>query len=75
MDGFVKAEKSNMTMGYFNPKLIPYYWDYASQYVLMDNYFTSALTPASAASACLVETLRPSFAIWLRASPSAFKAR
>jgi phospholipase C len=44
MDGFVTSEKSNMTMGYFNPKLIPYYWDYASQYVLMDNYFTSALT-------------------------------
>jgi phospholipase C len=46
MDGFVKSEKSNMTMGYFNPKLIPYFWDYASQYVLMDNYFTSVLGPS-----------------------------
>ena len=27
-------------MGYFNPDLIPDYWDYASQYVLMDNCFT-----------------------------------
>ncbi len=46
MDGFYAGEKSNMTMGYFNPKFIPYYWDYASQYVLMDNYFTSALAPS-----------------------------
>jgi phospholipase C len=44
MNGFIAGEKSNMTMGYFNPDLIPYYWDYASQYVLMDNYYTSAMT-------------------------------
>jgi phospholipase C len=44
MDSFIAGEKTNVTMGYFNPKLIPYYWDYASQYVLMDNYFTSAMT-------------------------------
>ena len=46
MDGFMKGEKSNMTMGYFDPKLIPYYWDYASQYVLMDNYYTPMLGPS-----------------------------
>ena len=44
MSGFMRGENSNVTMGYFNPNLIPYYWDYASQYVLMDNYFTSAMT-------------------------------
>ena len=44
MTGFMTGEKSNVTMGYFNHDLIPYYWDYASQYVLMDNYFTSAMT-------------------------------
>lgn len=46
MNGFVKGEKNKMTMGYFNPKLIAYYWDYASQYVLMDNYYTSVLAPS-----------------------------
>jgi len=40
MDGFVAGERTNETMGYFNPDLIPYYWDYASQYVLMDNWYS-----------------------------------
>jgi phospholipase C len=45
MDGFVAANGgSNLTMGYFNPKLIPYYWDYASQFVLLDNFYTSIMT-------------------------------
>ena len=46
MNGFLTkhGENTNETMGYFNPQLIAYYWDYASQYVLMDNYFTSADT-------------------------------
>ena len=46
MDGFVREDKGNLTMGYFNPDLIPYYWDYASQYVLMDNYFSAVLGPS-----------------------------
>ena len=46
MDGFIATAKSNLTMGYFNPGLIPYYWDYASQYVLMDNYFSAVLGPS-----------------------------
>ncbi|MDA4118379.1 MAG: alkaline phosphatase family protein [Thaumarchaeota archaeon] len=46
MDGFVNGEHSAMTMGYFNPDLIPYYWDYASQYVLMDNWFTPFMGPS-----------------------------
>jgi phospholipase C len=48
MDGFVTraGEDSNLTMGYFNPQLIPYYWDYASQYVLMDNFYSSVMGPS-----------------------------
>lgn len=48
MDGFVTraGENGNITMGYFNPDLIPYYWDYASQYVLFDNWFTSYMGPS-----------------------------
>jgi len=29
MDGFVYAEKSNLTLGYFDYRKLPYYWDYA----------------------------------------------
>jgi phospholipase C len=46
MDGFVIAERSNLTMGYFDYHQIPYYWDYASQFVLMDNFYTSAMAPS-----------------------------
>jgi phospholipase C len=41
MDGFVYSAGTNLTMGYFDNHQIPYYWDYASQYVLMDNYYSS----------------------------------
>ncbi len=46
MDGFVYAEKSNLTMGYYDSRDIPYYWDYASKFVLMDNFFTSQMGPS-----------------------------
>ncbi len=46
MDGFVYAEQSNLTMGYFDHHEIPYYWDYASQFVLADNFFTSVMGPS-----------------------------
>ena len=46
MDGFVYAEKSNLTMGYYDYRDIPYYWDYASKFVLCDNFFTSELEPS-----------------------------
>jgi phospholipase C len=46
MDGFVYSAGSNLTMGYFDHHQIPYYWDYASQYVLMDNYYSSFLGPS-----------------------------
>jgi phospholipase C len=46
MDGFASGENTNTTMGYFNPKFIPYYWDYAYQYVLMDNFFSPFMGPS-----------------------------
>jgi phospholipase C len=48
MDAFLteSGENMNVTMGYFNPDLIPYYWDYASQYVLMDNFYSPFMGPS-----------------------------
>jgi phospholipase C len=46
MDGFVAAEGSVLTMGYYDRTDIPYYWDYASQYVLDDNFFSSLMGPS-----------------------------
>jgi phospholipase C len=46
MDGFIYAEGSNLTMGYYDYHEIPYYWDYASKYVLLDNYFSSMMGPS-----------------------------
>ena len=46
MDGFVVAEGSVLTMGYYDRSDIPYYWDYANQYVLDDNFFSSLMGPS-----------------------------
>ncbi len=46
MDGFIYAEGSNLTMGYYDYREIPYYWDYASKFVLFDNYFSSMMGPS-----------------------------
>ena len=46
MDGFVAAEGSILTMGYYDGTDIPYYWDYANQYVLDDNFFSSLMGPS-----------------------------
>ena len=46
MDGFVSAEHTNGTMGYYDSRDIPYYWDYASQFVLMDNFFSPVMGPS-----------------------------
>ena len=46
MDGFVAAEKSRLTMGYYDRTDIPYYWDYADHYVLDDNFFSSLMGPS-----------------------------
>ena len=45
-DGFVYAESSNYTLGYYDHRDLPYYWDYASQFALADNYFTSFMGPS-----------------------------
>jgi phospholipase C len=46
MDGFVAAEKSMLTMGYYDRNDIPYYWDYADHFVLDDNFFSSLMGPS-----------------------------
>ena len=46
MDGFLQAEGSNATFGYYDQTDIPYYWSLAHNYTLFDNYFTSAMGPS-----------------------------
>lgn len=46
MDGFVTGEKSTKTMGYYDRSDIPYYWDYADQFVLDDYFFSSEMGPS-----------------------------
>jgi phospholipase C len=46
MDGFLKAEGSNETFGYYDQSDIPYYWGLAQNYTLFDDYFTSAMGPS-----------------------------
>ncbi|MGC9145245.1 MAG: phospholipase C [Nitrososphaeria archaeon] len=43
MDGFV-AYSGPQSMVYIDYKQIPFYWDYAEEYVLCDNYFTAVMT-------------------------------
>jgi phospholipase C len=43
MDRFAIAAGSNLTMGYFDHHEIPYYWDYASRFVLLDNFYSSVM--------------------------------
>ena len=44
LDGFISSQGgSNLTMGYFDYHQIPYYWDYASQFVLLDNFYSSVM--------------------------------
>ncbi len=49
MNGFVDTlnrlnQDGSLSMGYFTDKDIPFYWNLADQYVLFDNYFSSAHT-------------------------------
>jgi phospholipase C len=46
MDGFIAAEKSSLTMGYYDRSDIPNYWNYADHYVLDDNFFSSLMGPS-----------------------------
>ncbi|MGA7671614.1 MAG: alkaline phosphatase family protein [Nitrolancea sp.] len=48
MDGFVYAlnqrnQDGRLAMGYYDGSDIPYYWNIADQYVLFDNFFSSAI--------------------------------
>jgi phospholipase C len=43
MNGFIVGEKTKHTMGYFDGEDIPYYWDYALNYVIDDNFFSSEM--------------------------------
>jgi phospholipase C len=47
MDGFVDAlfqkhQDGTLAMGYFDGSDLPYYWNLADEFVLFDNYFSSA---------------------------------
>jgi len=49
MNGFIDALKKlnqdgQLSMGHFTDKDIPFYWNLADQYVLFDNYYSSAHT-------------------------------
>jgi phospholipase C len=49
MNGFIDTLKrlnqdGQLSMGHFTEKQIPFYWNLADQYVLFDNYFSSAHT-------------------------------
>ena len=45
MNGFVINE-GKQTMGYYDGTDIPYYWDYAANYVIDDNFFSSQMGPS-----------------------------
>ena len=47
MDGFVSAlnarnQDGSLSMGYYDRRDLPYYWNVADEYVLFDNFFSSA---------------------------------
>lgn len=51
MDGFVYAQdyfhlNGTVAMGYYDRGDIPYYWDYADNYVLADDFFSSLMGPS-----------------------------
>jgi phospholipase C len=53
MDGFISAlnnlnQNGKLSMGYYDYRDIPYYWNLASNYVLFDNLFSSAKDGSSA---------------------------
>ena len=43
MDGFVWAEGSSYTMGYYDEQDIPNYWNYARHFTLCDRFFSSEM--------------------------------
>lgn len=52
MDGFVVAQggsknNASQVMGYYDNTNMPYYWDYAYNFVLDDNFFSSEMGPSA----------------------------
>jgi phospholipase C len=43
MNGFIQAEGTNETLGYYNQSTIPVYWDIAQEFGLGDQFFSSTL--------------------------------
>lgn len=46
MDGFVWAEGSPYTMGYYDERDIPNYWKWARRFTLCDRFFSSLMGPS-----------------------------
>ncbi len=46
MDGFVSAEGSRETMGYYDGRDLPAYWEYARRFTLADRFFSSFAGPS-----------------------------
>jgi phospholipase C len=46
MDGFITAEHSLDTMGYYDGSDLPNYWAYAHQFTLCDRFFSSLMGPS-----------------------------
>ncbi len=46
MDGWIAAERTVDTMGYYNRTDIPNYWAYADHFTLCDNFFSSLAGPS-----------------------------
>jgi phospholipase C len=46
MDGFISAERSTDTMGYYDATDIPNYWAYAQHFTLADHFYSSLIGPS-----------------------------
>jgi phospholipase C len=46
MDGWIAAERTRDTMGYYDRTDIPNYWAYADHFTLCDNFFSSLAGPS-----------------------------
>jgi len=79
MDGFVMAQanspNASMAMGYYDRTNLPYYWDYANNYVLADNFFSSEMGPSAPNHIYIVSGTNgpianpnPNYASWINPS-------
>ncbi|MDE1855540.1 MAG: hypothetical protein KGH57_04475 [Candidatus Micrarchaeota archaeon] len=60
MDGFItEAQGCKSAVGYFDNRTIPYYWDYAKNFVLSDNTFQSVSSYSPANHWALIAALSP----------------